>query len=114
MDFVHPSYAKFEIVNDIIESIYEYHGYDIQSHHVIDDHNEEEPPRKRRRVTPTSADQNDNSFAEEAVESLEGEENSPENEEVLNPYLQLRQNNIREREEMAKELGIIPHSEEII
>ena len=42
MDFVHPSYAKFEIVNDIIESIYEYHGYDIQSHHVIDDHDGEE------------------------------------------------------------------------
>ena len=89
----------------------DFHGYDVVNHHV-GDATEEEPPRKRRRVAPTQedlADENDNSFAEEAGDS-ESDEDSPEN----NPYLQLRQNNIREREKKAKELGIIPHSKENI
>ena len=42
IDFVHPSYAKFEIVNDIIESIYEHHGYDIKSHHNEEEEDEDE------------------------------------------------------------------------
>ena len=120
VDFHHPSYAKIDTINDIIAGILDFHGFNVANHHV-GDAKEEEPPRKRRRVKPTQddpaddfIDENDNSFAEEGGDVLESDEDSPESEQVLSPYLQLRQNNIRERKIMEKELGIIPHSEEAI
>ena len=108
----------------------DFHGYDADNHH-IGDTEEEEPARKRRRVKPTNLtdsaddiDENDNSFAEDAGEGDEeageysefGEDNSesPEIEQVVNPYLQLRQKNIEDRKRKEEELGIIPHSKEKI
>ena len=51
-DFLHPSYAKLGTINDIIASLLQFHGYDVQ-HHTIDDEEDGEEdvvPPKRRKV----------------------------------------------------------------
>ena len=73
MDFVHPSYAKFEIVNDIIESIYENHGYDIKSYHVIDDHDEEEEDEEEDEKGQEEGEEEGDEEGEEEVDE-EGED----------------------------------------
>ena len=73
MDFVHPSYAKFEIVNDIIESIYENHGYDIKSYHVIDDHDEEEEDEEEDEEGQEEGEEEGDEEGEEEVDE-EGED----------------------------------------
>jgi hypothetical protein len=54
VDFLHPSYAKLDTVNDIIASLLEFHGYDANNHHCDDDLGDEEPPvpKKRRKQNP--------------------------------------------------------------
>ena len=123
-DFLHPSYAKLDTINDIIASLLQFHGYDVQ-HHTIDDEEdgeEEVVPRKRRKVCHNQEapnvvqipDTNDNNGNLEQ-EGL-GNEDLPNVDEDaaphMTPYEEMRERNINERKRKAKELGIRPHSEE--
>ena len=82
--FGHPSYANINVINDVIESLLDYHGFDAKTHTFITKEPEAPPPKKRKRTvaknnkrtieTEEDLDPNDNSLTNEAHEGGETEE----------------------------------------
>ena len=121
--FEHTSYANMKVANDIIESVLRHHGIDAYNHPFTTE--EPEPPvparrRKRKAKEPTNEnedveDENDNSVhdddeEEELVDSV----SQAAKKRKTCPYEQLRGRNIAERRAMEQELGIIPHSKDLL
>ena len=53
VDFLHPSYAKMDTIDSIIESLLQFHGYDANNHPSLEDDLEDEEPsvsNKRRKA----------------------------------------------------------------
>ena len=104
INFEHPSYAKLNTVNTVIESILSFHGYDANDHTSLDAEVEEEkqvslePPRKRQKRN--IVEQNNRNVVE--VAGNVGSE--------LSAYEKLRQANINEREAEMECIGVVPHN----
>ena len=114
VDFVHPSYAKLDVVNDIIVGILAYHGYDAEKHPFLDkdeqDEDEQgeaivhaEPEEDLQSHAPTM-DMNDN-------DNEDNEEEVDEELPRLSEYERLRARNIAERKRKYDEAGLEPHSQ---
>ena len=112
----HPSYANMKMVNDVIEAILIHHGVDAKSHPFEAD----EPPtpekptkrkaaEQRRMVLEGEDDPNDNSLNEEEVA---GPSNRLSKKRKLSQYEQIREDNIQERQNLERELIILPHSKD--
>ena len=133
VDFLHPSYAKLSVVNDIIESILNFHGYDANTHPSLEDDDEEEQNLEGVGEEPLNqVNQNDSIATENDNEGdlgleLDDDEEPPAQEcnqnvindgdnhlevgDELSPYEQMRENNINERKRKMEEAGIVPHSQ---
>ena len=138
VDFLHPSYAKLSAVNDIVESILGFHGYDANIHPSLEDDDledetqeepedetHEEPTHKEKNNSDSNAKESDLGFQledreEEATteENNQNDRNMEDNDNDLeqmqtemSPYERMRENNIVERKRKMKEAGIIPHSQ---
>lgn len=125
VDFQHPSSAKLDTINDIIGGILDFHGYDANNHPFLQEE-PEEPPAKRKNNRHSNNNRLDKKSEEEGEEDVEDdleedEEDTEKEEEGENsvdldaptPYEQLRQNNIKERENLMRAAGVLPHSEVI-
>ena len=87
--FGHPSHANVNVVNDVLESILCYHGYDAKTHPYIAEEPEVPPLRKRKRqwvqrrrkkaAEEDDNDPNDNSLDMEPDEGGESEESNSKN-----------------------------------
>ena len=116
--FEHPSYANLNMVNDIIQSILDYHGFDAKSHPYTGEEPKTPPPKKKKkkvvkvveRMTVEEAnedDPNDNSItSDEESRPVVG----PSRKRVLSPYEVMREDNITERLKLMKSIGLVPHS----
>ena len=137
VDFLHPLYAKLSVVNDIIESILRFHGYEANTHPSLEDDDEDEEQNLEDEVQDEEPlhqvnNQNDSINTEndnESDQSLEledddeeppaeennqnGDNNLEEDRAELSPYERLRDNNINERKRKMEEAGIFPHSQVI-
>ena len=114
--FEHPSYASKKVANEILESLFTHYGMDPYSHPFTLEE-PATPPRKKRKTKAlnnqdkTVDDPNDNSVQEE----VDTEEEPVVNEvkrRKLGAYEIIRERNIAEREELARNLGIMPHSKD--
>ena len=121
--FEYPSYANLDTINDIIESILDFHGVDAYKHPYT---GEEpiSPPRKKKRVAG-SIDRNipPEDVNEEEVDDahIDNNDNSlndaPEDgppvliqNQQLSAYELIREQNIAELENMKETLSLLPHS----
>ena len=114
--FEHPSHTSLKVANEIIESLFTHYGLDPYSHPFTLEE-PATPTRKKKRARAlnnqdkTVDDPNDNSVEEE----VDTEEEPVVNEvkrRKLGEYEIIRERNIAEREELARNLGIMPHSKE--
>lgn len=126
VDFLHPSYAKMDTIDSIIESLLQFHGYDANNHPSLEDDLEDEEPsvsNKRRKVQPRQnmnnieLEVNDNEpvISDEGQELDHGEEEeigAAEHQPEISAYERMRDKNIAERKKKMKELGMLPHSQE--
>ena len=111
VDFVHPSYAKLDVVNDIIVGILAYHGYDAEKHPFldeeldVDEQDEDEQEEAIVHVEPEedlenhapSMDMNDNDNEDNEEETDTGDEEVDEEIPKLSEYERLRARNISEK-----------------
>jgi hypothetical protein len=139
VDFLHPSYAKLSAVNDIIESIFSFHGYDANTHPSLEDddeeeqnledetHEEEEPPHQGNNNSDSNAKENENEsdlglqLEDEEAPTQEDNQNNSNTEDndndldqaqtEMSQYERMSENNIVERKRKMKEVGIIPHGQ---
>ena len=82
--FGHPSYVNINVINDVLESILDYHGFDAKTHTFITEEHEAPPQKKRKRAVAKTnkrtiekeedLDPNVNSLTYEAREGGEPEE----------------------------------------
>ena len=123
--FEHPSYANLNMVNDIIQSILDYHGFDAKSHPYTGEEPKTPPPKKKKKkvvkVVERMTVEEVNEEHEEANEddpndnSITSDEESrpvvgPSRKRVLSPYEVMREDNITERLKLMKSIGLVPHS----
>ena len=99
-----------------MEGILNFHGYDANNHPSIDDDEEEqndaqEPPKKKRKKNVVENLEEDED--EDDLDKNNGPYSDPGDQEIeeLCEYEQLRASNIKEREQVIKNLGLVPHSQ---
>ena len=119
--FEHPSYANMSTVNDIIESLLKYHGFDAKTHPFIVDEPKTPPPKKRKRKEAKKTtfeededdenDANENSFNmnDDNKDQVKKTDNDPKKRKLC-PYEELREKNIEERDLAMRSAGLLPHS----
>ena len=122
VEFDHPSYAKLSTINDIIESLLNFHGYgdSIETHHIDDEPELAPKENKRRKTMPDNQnslqpEENENLVLEQedSNESNAGVEEEPEIDEAgnLSAYERVREMNIAERNREMELHGLKPHSQ---
>ena len=119
--FEYPSYANMKVANDIIESLFNYHGLDANTHPFTTEE-PKTPPKKKKRVRETeniveeTDDPNDNSLhgdpEHDEQPTVEEHVRQPGKKRIIGEYEMIRNRNIEERKKMERILGIRPHSNE--
>ena len=105
-------------INDVIESLLQYHGFDANTHpFTIEEPKTPAPKRakkaKKRIVIDEEQerfDPNDNSINRELDEVEAGPSGLDGKKRKLVPYEVMRENNIRERENAMELAGVMPQS----
>ena len=113
--FEHPSYTSRKVANEIIEALFTHYGMDPYTHPFTMEE-PATPTKKKKRARALSNQENTVAIDDPNDNSVQEEEDAEEEPVVkkrkLGEYEMIREKNIAEREEMARNLGIMPHSEE--
>ena len=113
--FEHPSYTSRKVANEIIEALFTHYGMDPYTHPFTMEE-PATPTKKKKRARALSNQENTVAVDDPNDNSVQEEEDAEEEPVVkkrkLGEYEMIREKNIAEREEMARNLGIMPHKNE--